>query len=320
MRPSSKKFNIVALIINVQLFHLKQQFFLLIFLIFHFLNLKAQNDARHPPLYLPETVLLKNRQPFALIAGGSKGIGYAIAAALAKRNYNLILIARHVLPLQQAKQKLESAYGVQVETVSADLTHENVAPQLAQWCLANNMPVKILCNVAGMGGDDDFLTLPADSVRYMMKLNIESPVMMVQHFLPLLKKNKPAYILNVASMAAFGPIPVKNVYSATKSGLLFFSYSLRYQLKDKGISVSCLAPGPVYTKPEIKIETRKKLGRFGDWMAVPPAKVGEIAVSKTLKKKMVIVPGGLSRFTSNIIRALPRRWIAGIYYALGKEK
>lgn len=268
---------------------------------------------------LPARLIYKNQQPFAIVAGGSKGIGYAIAEALAKRKYNLVLIARTEQPLRNAKKLLEEKYAVQVEILSADLTNDNVAPQLARWSRQNNLPLKMLCNVAGMGGTNDFLKLSPDSVKYMIRLNLESPVTMVQHFLPLLEQNKPSYILNVSSMAGFSPIPVKNIYSASKSGLTFFSYSLRYQLKNKGVSVSCLAPGPVYTKPEIVKDTKEKLGWFGDFMEVPPARVGEIAVKKTLKRKMIIVPGKPAGFASNIIRALPRRWAASIYNALGNE-
>ncbi len=266
---------------------------------------------------LPEHIVYKNNNPFALIAGGSKGIGYAIAEALAGRHFNLILIARNEGSLRDARDSLVTKYGVQVEIWKADLTDEQVAPELGEWCKKNRLPLKMLCNVAGMGGRNDFLKLPADSLRYMIKVNLESPVVMVSHLLPVLEKNKPSYILNVASMAAFGPIPVKNVYSASKSGLLFFSYSLRNQLKDRGVSVSCLAPGPVYTKPEIKQVTKESLGFFGDLMAVAPRKVGEIAVEKTLDGKMLIVPGTMAKLSSVMIRILPRRWAAGIYGALG---
>lgn len=269
---------------------------------------------------LPEQLILRNNQPFALVAGGSKGIGYAIAEALAKRKYNLILIARGPEALYEAKQKLESAYGVQVELLSLDLSKDDAAKKISDWCYKVDLPLKMLCNVAGLGGDEDFGELSTDTLRYMMRLNFESPVILENYLIPLLEKNKPSHILNVASMAAFAPMPPKNLYSATKSGLLFFSYNLRYQLKEKGIGVSVLAPGPVYTKPQIKEVTRRELGRFGDWMAVPPERVGEIAVRRTLKGRMMIVPGGWSHATSVVIRALPRRWAAAIYHGLGKEK
>ena len=122
----------------------------------------------------------------------------------------------------------------------------------------------MLCNVAGLGGTNDYLKLPLDSLRYMVRLNVESCMALSLTLLPLLEKNAPSYILNVASMAGMAPIPSKNMYSATKSAILFFSYSLRYQLKKQHISVSCLCPGPVYTKPEIIADTKKRLGWFGN--------------------------------------------------------
>src|SRR6185369_9353277 len=211
-------------------------------------------------------------RPYALIAGGSKGIGYALAEAWAKRNYNLILIARHWDSLMTAKHKLESVYGIHVELLSYDLSREESATEIAQWCIERNIPLKVLCNVAGAGGSRDYLSTTLDSLRYMVRLNIESCMALTLTLLPLLEKNSPSYIINVASMAGLSPIPIKNMYSATKSAVIFFSYSLHYQLKDKDISVSCLAPGPVYTKPEIVTETKKQLGKFGDKMARPPQK------------------------------------------------
>jgi len=256
---------------------------------------------------------------YALIAGGSKGIGYAIAEALAKRGYNLILIARHEGPLQEARARLETAYGIHVETLAYDLSHENAATQIAQWCTARNIPLKMLCNVAGLGGDNDYLEVPLDTVQYMVRLNVTSCMAMSLTLLPLLEKNAPSYILNVASMAAYAPMPTKNVYSATKSAVLFFSYSLRYQLRNRGISVSCLTPGPVFTKPSIERETKKQLGWFGRQMAVSPGRVGEITVRKTLRGKLVIIPGTLTKVSSSVLRILPRRVVTAIYNSVGKE-
>lgn len=256
--------------------------------------------------------------PYALVAGGSKGIGYAIAEALAKRGYNLILIARHLDALLIAKDKLEVLYGVHVRVLVYDLAKEESAVEIAKWCSENNIELKMLCNVAGFGGSKDYLSLPLDTLRYMIRLNVESAMALSLTLLPLLEKNAPSYILNVASMAGFAPIPVKNLYSATKSAVIFFSYALRFQLKDKKISVSCLSPGPVFTRPEIEKDTREKLGWLGMRMAVSPQKVGEVAVRKTLKKKMMIVPGTLPKIASFFIRLLPRKWIVAIYGRVGE--
>ena len=89
---------------------------------------------------------------YALVAGGSKGIGYGIAEALARRGYNLVLIARHVDSLVEAKNKLESQYKIHVELLAFDLARDESATQIAQWCTEKNIPLKMLCNVAGFGG------------------------------------------------------------------------------------------------------------------------------------------------------------------------
>jgi short-subunit dehydrogenase len=252
-------------------------------------------------------------QQYALVAGGSKGIGYGIAEALAKRKYNLILIARHADSLIAAKNKLEGAYHIHVDILKLDLEKETTADSIARWCGENNIHLKVLCNVAGFGGARDYLSLPLDTLRYMVRLNVESAMALSLTLLPLLEKNAPSHILNVASMAGFAPIPVKNMYSATKAAVVFFSYSLRYQLKKKHITVSCLSPGPVFTKPEIEQDTKAKLGWFGVQMAVPQKRVGEVAVRKTLKGRMMITPGTLSKITAAFIRILPKRWIVSIY-------
>lgn len=250
---------------------------------------------------------------YALVAGGSKGIGYAIAEALARRGYNLVLIARHEDALRTAEQKLESAYGIQVDILVLDLSREESAETVARWCNERQLPLRVLCNVAGFGGTRDYLKLPPDSLRYMVRLNLESTVVLTYMLLPLLEKNAPSRILNVASMAGFAPIPIKNLYSATKSAVVYFSYSLHQQLKKKHISVSCLAPGPVFTKPEIERETKKRLGWLGVQMAVPTEKVGEIAVRKMLKGKRLIVPGVLPSLANAAQSVMPLRWMAAIY-------
>jgi uncharacterized protein len=287
------------------------------FLYFATLFLSATGFTQ-PPTGITDSLI--SQKPYALVGGGSKGIGYAIAEALAKRGYNLILIARHADSLISAKNKLESAFSIHVEILEFDLSLDESAPAIAKWCTDRNIPLRVLCNVAGFGGSRDYLsTLPLDSLRYMINLNIGSAMSLTLTLLPLLEKNAPSYILNVGSMAGFAPIPVKNLYSATKSAVVFFSYSLRYQLAPKKISVSVLCPGPVFTKPEIEKDTKEKLGWIGTKMAIPPEEVGEIAVRKTFKKKLVIVPGGWSKFMAFFVRALPRRWVVSIYNKAGKK-
>jgi uncharacterized protein len=250
---------------------------------------------------------------YALVAGGSKGIGFAIAKALAKRRYHLILIARHMNTLEEARQTLETNYPVKVLVLPIDLSQPGSPGEIREFCIRHQLPVSILCNVAGLGGAKDYLSLALQQIRQMIHLNLESQVSLIQQLLPVLEKNHPAHILNVASMAGFAPIPVKNMYSSTKSAVIFFSRALRSQLKKSNISVSCLCPGPVFTKPEIKKDTIEKMGWFGKQMAVSPERVGEIAIHQMLRKKFMIIPGSFTKVVSFFVRMLPDKVLTMIY-------
>ena len=104
-----------------------------------------------------EKQVIKNNNSWALVSGGSKGIGYAIAAALAKRNYNLLLVARKEEDLNNAKSKLESAFPVQVEILALDMSKDDSVVIITSWCTENNLPLKMVCNVSGIGGSADYL-------------------------------------------------------------------------------------------------------------------------------------------------------------------
>jgi Short-chain dehydrogenases of various substrate specificities len=255
---------------------------------------------------------------WALIAGGSRGIGLSIAEALAKRKYNLLLVARNNLELARAKTQLEHQYNIQVDILPCDLSLIDSSKIIYDWCVDKNLEIKILCNAAGLGGSKDFPELQLSDLRTMVRLNLESAIALSFMFIPLLKQTAPSYILNIGSMAGFAPIPNKNIYAATKSALHSFSYSLKYLLKENNISVSCVCPGPVFTKSSIEKETIKQLGWIGKRMAVKSARVGEYAVQGMLKGKMIIIPGKLATLFSCLIRILPKRFVTYIFYALKK--
>jgi len=251
---------------------------------------------------------------WALIAGGSKGIGLGIAEALAVRKWNLLLVARNEKDLVGAKSRIENTYAVQVEILPCDLSLQNSAEIIHDWSIKKNVEIKLLCNAAGLGGSKDFPDLSPDETGTMIRLNFVSAVALCYRFIPILKKNAPSYILNVASMAGFAPFPIKSIYSATKAALISFSFSLKNILRAEHISVSCLCPGPVFTKPSIEEETIRQMGAFGRQMAVDPAKVGEQTVRQMLGGKLIIIPGKLAGISSFLLRILPRRLMARILY------
>jgi uncharacterized protein len=252
---------------------------------------------------------------WALIAGGSKGIGLSIAKALARRNYNLILVARDADILLDVQRQIENIFDIEVDILACDLSLPSSAELIFTWCSDNRRDIDILCNSAGMGGTKDLPYLSIDELRKMVTLNFESAVVLSSLFVPLMKSSSPSYILNVSSMAGFSAISIKSIYSATKSALISFSYSLKYILKPFNISVSCLCPGPVFTKPAIKEETIRQMGWIGRQMVMESDVVGELAVKQMFEQKMIIIPGKMAKLLCYVLRILPMSFVARIIYA-----
>ena len=127
---------------------------------------------------------------WAIIAGGSKGIGIHIAEALAKRKYNLLLVARNLKELSEAKNNIENNFQIQVEILSCDLSLPESASAISDCCTSKGLDVNILCNAAGLGGSKDFPDLPLNDLRTMVRTNLESSIALSLTLIPLLKKTK----------------------------------------------------------------------------------------------------------------------------------
>lgn len=258
-------------------------------------------------------------ESFALITGASEGIGRAIAEEIALRKLNIILVALPGPQLQKAACELQQRYGIKVVTYETDLTEDEAPERLYKWVKKEGLRVKVLVNNAGLGHEGLFETSSWDFIDQMMKLNMRAVIHMTHLFLPQLKTCKEAYILNVGSMASFRPMPYKNIYTATKSFIFYFSRALREELRHTSIKVSVLCPGPVPTSMAVKKRMNSK-GFISKMMVITPDKVARIAVNKMIKGKPVIVPGFINRAILILEKAVPRSRQMKIVIRMFKEE
>ena len=242
---------------------------------------------------------------FALITGASHGIGKAIAAGFASRNYNLILVALPASNLDKVACELRGSYDVKVCHFEVDLTTPTGPQQVFDWVKTQKLQVSVLVNNAGMGHEGNFESTPWTYINSMMQLNMNAVVQLTYLFLPELKQRNQAYILNVGSLASFRPMPFKIIYTASKSFVFFFSRALREELLQSSVSVSVLCPGPVFTNNDVVKRTRSK-GAIAKMMVMRPKQVAQIAIENLLAKKPVIVPGRLNRLILLFEKMIPR--------------
>lgn len=234
---------------------------------------------------------------FAIVTGASQGIGKYIAIALAKRSFNLLLVARSTDKLHLLQQELETTHKIRVEYLSLDLSAIGSAQTLYDWCTQLSVPISVLVNNAGFGLWGDFEKLSIKEQEKMIHLNIGTLTSITHALLPILYQQAPGYILNVASTAAYQAVPKLAVYAATKAYVLSFSRALRHELTLKNVSVTCISPGPTETGFADRAGMQA-LAKMTAKYNMPVETVAEFAVQAMLQRKAEVVPG----FTNKLQR------------------
>lgn len=186
--------------------------------------------------------------PNALVTGASAGLGAGFARELARRGHDLILTARRAERLQELAAELRERHGVAVHVFAADLAEPDAPDRLLGEVAAAGLPIDLLVNNAGYGARGDFATLDRGMQLGMIDLNCRSLVALAHGVLPQMTARRSGAILNLASTAAFQPGPWMAVYYATKAFVLSFSEALHEEVRDQGVRVTALCPGPTRTE------------------------------------------------------------------------
>jgi uncharacterized protein len=185
----------------------------------------------------------------ALITGASSGLGAEFARQLAPVAGTLVLVARRVEYLDEMKAELAARYpGLRVFVYVMDITRENQNRDFVGWLEREKIRINFLVNNAGMGDRGPFATGDWAKIHAMLELNIVALTRLTHHLLPMLLEGGRGAILNVSSIAGLIPLPHMSVYAATKAYVNSFSDGLRMELRDTGITVTAVLPGPVETE------------------------------------------------------------------------
>lgn len=247
---------------------------------------------------------MQQENKYALITGASIGIGRALAIECAKKNINLALISLPDSGLENLIQYLQKNYSIDIKYFIIDLTTENAPQRVYEWTQNEKLDIFMLINNAGKGHLGNFLNSSYDFYKNLIRLNIESVVLLTHLFLPELKKQQQSYVLNLGSIASYYPMPYKTVYASSKGFIYSFSRALNEELKKSNVHVSILCPGPILTNQDV-IHRIKCGGFWGKASAMKSQKMASIAIEKLLKKQTIIIPGSVNKFFILINRILP---------------
>jgi len=252
----------------------------------------------------------------ALVTGASSGIGEAFARQLAKKRYDLVLVARRRDRLEKLSAELAEAYGTDAEVISADLATpegiHTVEKRIGQGDIA------LLVNNAGFATRGNFANMSIDRELEEMDVNIKALVRLTRAVLEPMVQRKRGIVINVGSTGSFQPVPYMSTYAATKAFVLHFSEGVHEEVKPHGVTVTCLCPGYVMTEfQQVAGLDKSKIPNRG---RLSPEQVAEAALKGAASGRAIVIPGALNRtLATGFVRITPRFAVRRIAGSLFKD-
>lgn len=188
-------------------------------------------------------------KPWALVTGGSRGLGYALAECLAEKGYNLIIISRADDELEDARKKIAEKYpDVQIIARVQDLSVVGSAEQVYEWTKEQGIRISFLANNAGIYIYQPLVDTPAELQNEIINLDITALTSLCRLYgADMIESKEKCYILNIASYSVYMPIAELGLYAGCKAYVKTFSRCLQREMKSKGVYVTAVAPAGINT-------------------------------------------------------------------------
>jgi uncharacterized protein len=239
----------------------------------------------------------------AVITGASSGIGVEFAQILSRRGYQVVLVARSADRLQELAGRL----GPQAHPLPADLSDRTARAALPDRIAALGLVPDILINNAGLSTLGTVAKSVPEQELNLVEVDVAAVVDLCSRLLPGMVERHRGAVLNVASVAGFGPLPGQAAYGAAKAFVLSYTHSLRGELRGTGVTATALCPGPVDTgfgeaAGFSKEEAESALPQV---MWIPADKVAQDGIDGLAAGKAVVVPGRVNRVAAAFFRVAP---------------
>jgi len=278
------------------------------------INVQAERDkTMRKKRWFDDFQTTFGRKPWALVTGGSSGMGLEYARQLAELGCDLLLVSNQKEELEKAAEELrQHNVGLQVIAHDQDLATETAAKELWTFCHQEGVTIDVLINNAGMFFFEELTSDNESKALTMMRLHILTPTRLCILFGEEMKGRGCGFIVNMSSMAAKLPMPGITVYSATKAYLKSFSKSLYFEMRPYGVGVTTVCPGAIATplyklKPNL-LRLGVKVGLIGT-----PQWLVSKALKGMLQKKRVVKPGFMNIYCPPLIAALPKRCVLRLW-------
>lgn len=252
-----------------------------------------------------------NNKSVTLVSGASSGIGLELARLAAADGRNLVLVARRKDKLAEIKQELEGKHDIDVYLFVEDLSDPAAPERIVRELEKQKLAVDALINNAGFGVLGDFATNDWAKEQSMLQVNMVALTALTKLLLPDMLKRKQGKILNVSSTAAFVPGPGMALYYATKAYVQSFSEALSEELRDSGVTVTALCPGPTQSAFASAAGIGSESRLFGRHLPSSES-VAEVGYRAMLQGKRIAIAGFGNQLSRFLVRFLPS-WLITAY-------
>jgi len=252
---------------------------------------------------------MPNASPTALITGASSGIGEALTHCFASAGHDLVLVARSAAKLNALAAQLEAEHDIKVLVLPTDLAVPGAAQPLAATLKRRKRVPDVLVNCAGVLEQQHFVRMTPAGHQAIIDLNISALTAMLARLLPLMVARGSGRVLNVASVAAFQPIPLLATYAASKAYVLSLTESLSEELKGSGVTITALCPGITATHMlNAATEANGQLSKLPAFLIGNVDEVAREGFDACMRGDVICVPGAINRVATLASRSTPR-WL-----------
>jgi short-subunit dehydrogenase len=250
-----------------------------------------------------ENTQSNNKAKYALVTGGTSGIGYEISKLLANDGYNLVIVARSSEQLQTVCNELRQ-FKVDVTPLEKDLFQKEAANEIFQEMQNRGLTIDVLVNDAGQGQAGLFHEIPLERHLDIIQLNITTLVSLTYLFLPEMIKKGEGKILNLASVVSKTPAPEFAIYAASKAFVLSFSEALSAELEDTGVTVTALMPGRTDTAffHRADMENTKE---YQEHKLADPADVAKDGYDAMMSGDSRVISGAQNKMMIGMMNTIP---------------
>lgn len=256
----------------------------------------------------------------ALITGASAGVGWHLAREFAEHGFALVLVARRAARLEALASQISKEFGVDTHVLPADLTEPGAPQALFDELVRRGIPVDVLVNDAGAMQFGRFKDASLEQVLGLVDLNTRALLSMTRLFAEPMIRGGGGRILNVASTAAFQPIPSMAVYAATKAFTLSLGEALSEELREEGVRVTTLCPGFTDTDMIDDVKGARDLAaRMPSGAVLPPDRVAHEGYKACMEGVPVHVPGVSNQLAVRLIGLQPRWLVRALGGFIGRR-